>query len=125
MVGRWPIVLVALLLTGTASAAMPGRDEVEMVPVPAGEFVMGSDDEEADDDERPMARVVYRSYPYDAGDGREDLEARGARVNRGGSWYYGARYGRATYRATADHVYRRIGDLGFRCAASSAPGATR
>jgi formylglycine-generating enzyme required for sulfatase activity len=63
---------------------------------------------------------LYRPYPYDPADGREDLEARGARVNRGGSWYHGARHARATYRATADHVYRRIGDLGFRCAASAA-----
>jgi formylglycine-generating enzyme required for sulfatase activity len=253
MPARWPIALAALLLAGTTGAAMPDRDEVEMVPVPAGEFVMGSDDGDAEADERPMTRVVvgafwidrvevtndryrrcvevgpcavptgsgvddparsehpvvvvswrqavaycrwagkrlpteaewekaargvdgrrypwgdrfdagranagytagttevghspagaspygaldmagnvwewtsslYRPYPYDAGDGREDLEARGARVNRGGSWYYGARYGRTTYRATADHMYRRIGDLGFRCAASSAPGATR
>jgi formylglycine-generating enzyme required for sulfatase activity len=63
---------------------------------------------------------LYRPYPYDAADGREDLEARGARVNRGGSWYHGSRHTRTTYRATADHVYRRIGDLGFRCAASGA-----
>jgi formylglycine-generating enzyme required for sulfatase activity len=247
------IVLTAVLLAGIPRMAMPGPDEVEMVVVPAGEFVMGSDDVEADDDERPMARIMvgtfwidrvevsnaryrrcveagpcavpigggvddsaraehpvvvvswrqavtycgwagkrlpteaewekaargvdgrrypwgdrfdagranagysagttavghyaagaspygvldmtgnvwewtsslYRPYPYDAADGREDREARGARVNRGGSWYYGARYGRTTYRATADHMYRRIGDLGFRCAASPAPGATR
>jgi eukaryotic-like serine/threonine-protein kinase len=61
---------------------------------------------------------LYRPYPYDAADGREDPDARGARVNRGGSWYYGAAYVRTVYRATADHQYRRIADLGFRCARS-------
>jgi hypothetical protein len=65
---------------------------------------------------------LYRPYPYDPGDGREDPTARGARVNRGGSWYYGAWYARTTYRATADHMYRRIADLGFRCARSGAVG---
>jgi formylglycine-generating enzyme required for sulfatase activity len=64
---------------------------------------------------------LYRPYPYDAGDGREDPVAHGARVNRGGSWYYGAEYARTAYRATADHMYRRIADLGFRCARSPAP----
>jgi formylglycine-generating enzyme required for sulfatase activity len=60
--------------------------------------------------------MVYRPYPYDASDGREDPEARGARVNRGGSWYYAAWYVRTTYRATADQGYRRVRDLGARCA---------
>jgi formylglycine-generating enzyme required for sulfatase activity len=64
---------------------------------------------------------LYRPYPYDAADGREDPKARGARVNRGGSWYYDASYVRTTHRATADHMYRRIADLGFRCATSRAP----
>ena len=67
---------------------------------------------------------LYRPYPYDADDGREDQAARGARVNRGGSWYYGAWYNRTTFRATADHGYRRVGDLGFRCAGSEAQGAS-
>jgi formylglycine-generating enzyme required for sulfatase activity len=31
-------------------------------------------------------RSVFKSYPYDPDDGREDLEAEGARVLRGGSW---------------------------------------
>jgi formylglycine-generating enzyme required for sulfatase activity len=31
-------------------------------------------------------RSVVKSYPYDPDDGREDLEAEGARVLRGGSW---------------------------------------
>ena len=65
---------------------------------------------------------LYRPYPYDPEDGREDPTARGARVNRGGSWYYGPWFFRASYRATADHIYRRIADLGFRCASSRAPG---
>jgi iron(II)-dependent oxidoreductase len=39
-------------------------------------------------------------YPYDAGDGREDLEAedRVARVLRGGSFAYDARFARCAYR---------------------------
>ena len=61
---------------------------------------------------------LYRPYPYDAADGREDPAARGARVNRGGSWYYRAWYVRTTYRATADQGYRRVPDLGARCARS-------
>jgi formylglycine-generating enzyme required for sulfatase activity len=61
---------------------------------------------------------LYRPYPYDGNDGREDPGARGARVNRGGSWYYTAWYSRASYRATADQAYRRVADLGFRCVRS-------
>ncbi len=59
--------------------------------------------------------LLYQPYPYEARDGREDPEARGARVNRGGSWYYGPWYVRTTYRATADQGYRRVRDLGARC----------
>jgi len=59
---------------------------------------------------------LYRPYPYDPSEGREDLEARGARVNRGGSWYAGPKDARTSHRANAGHIYRRIADLGFRCA---------
>jgi formylglycine-generating enzyme required for sulfatase activity len=43
-------------------------------------------------------RSVYRGYPYDPEDGREDLEAEGDRVVRGGSLYFGRRYLRCAYR---------------------------
>lgn len=59
---------------------------------------------------------LYMPYPYNPHDGREDLNARGSRVERGGSWYYAPRYARTTHRAAVGHIYRRISDLGFRCA---------
>lgn len=59
---------------------------------------------------------LYKPYPYDAGDGREDLNARGSRVERGGSWYHPPWHVRTTRRTAIGHVYRRINDLGFRCA---------
>jgi len=59
---------------------------------------------------------LYKPYPYDPNDGREDQDARGARVNRGGTWYYNSKYVRTSHRANAGHIYRRAADLGFRCA---------
>ncbi len=59
---------------------------------------------------------LYKPYPYSPSDGRENLDARGARVNRGGSWYYGPKYILTYHRANTNHIYRRISDLGFRCA---------
>ncbi len=59
---------------------------------------------------------LYEPYPYDPNDGREDLGARGPRVNRGGSWYHTSKYVRTSHRANVSHIYRRKADLGFRCA---------
>lgn len=43
-------------------------------------------------------RSIYRPYPYQANDGREDVQAKGNRVLRGGSFCYGAWNARCAYR---------------------------
>ena len=42
--------------------------------------------------------TLHRAYPYDADDGREDLEAKGTRTLRGGSWINERHEARAAYR---------------------------
>jgi iron(II)-dependent oxidoreductase len=61
---------------------------------------------------------AFRPYPYDPQDGREDPEAPGRRVARGGSWVGEPYIATATYRFRPEagfaHNY-----LGFRCAKSA------
>jgi len=64
---------------------------------------------------------LYKEYPYQADDGREDPEASGTRVLRGGSWDNGARHARCSYRNTHDPDYYSLGLLGFRCVVRVAP----
>ena len=45
---------------------------------------------------------LYREYPYRSDDGREDLEAEGDRVLRGGSWYTRPTYIRSSNRNDGD-----------------------
>ena len=58
---------------------------------------------------------LYKPYPYKADDDREDPEAKGARVLRGGSWLFSAEGARASNRGRGapDGRYDYIG---FRCA---------
>jgi formylglycine-generating enzyme required for sulfatase activity len=57
--------------------------------------------------------TLFRDYPYRAGDGREDPEAEGSRVLRGGSWYYNLGFARCAYRF-GNHPDYFYYDFGFR-----------
>ncbi len=56
---------------------------------------------------------LYQDYPYDADDGREDPEAEGSRVARGGAFYNPHGGVRCTFRLGAKPYGRNV-DLGFR-----------
>ena len=62
---------------------------------------------------------LYRPYPYNADDGREDLSLSGSRVLRGGHSYWGADILRSAYRMGYDSISTSYHFLGFRCARSS------
>jgi formylglycine-generating enzyme required for sulfatase activity len=62
---------------------------------------------------REWTRSLYKSYPYDAYDGREDMEVDGARVIRGGTIDYNWNSVRAAVRFWHDPDYR-VHYSGFR-----------
>lgn len=62
---------------------------------------------------------LYRPYPYDAGDGREDMEAEGGRVVRGGAWGDAQRGGCVGERVRGSPD-SSLDDIGFRVVASPA-----
>ena len=64
---------------------------------------------------------AFKSYPYDASDGRERADSTDNRVLRGGSWNFVARDARAAYRSHCGPRYRSGVGLGFRVARSLAP----
>jgi len=57
-------------------------------------------------------------YPYDSGDGREDLEVGGRRVVRGGSFLDGRGLARCAFRNWDYPDGRRLRHSGFRVVAS-------
>jgi formylglycine-generating enzyme required for sulfatase activity len=63
---------------------------------------------------------LYRDYPYDATDGREDLDATGYRVLRGGAFGDAARAVRCADRV-GDSPDLKYNSVGFRLAASPRP----
>jgi formylglycine-generating enzyme required for sulfatase activity len=67
-------------------------------------------------------RSVYEGYPYDPKDGRENSQAGGRRVLRGGSWVYDRRDARGSSRGDA-HPDDFNSDFGFRvmCTTSDQP----
>lgn len=56
---------------------------------------------------------VYKSYPYNADDGREEISAKGPRVVRGGSWDDLPRRCRSAFRQNYPPDYR-VYNVGFR-----------
>lgn len=59
---------------------------------------------------------LFKPYPYDPTDGREDPDAAGRRVARGGSWVGEPYIAHASYRFRPEPTFAH-GYLGFRCAA--------
>ncbi len=59
---------------------------------------------------------LFEKYPYNANDGRENLQAQGERVTRGGMFAFGAAVSRANARNKLAPTDRAI-SVGFRCAA--------
>jgi formylglycine-generating enzyme required for sulfatase activity/energy-coupling factor transporter ATP-binding protein EcfA2 len=65
-------------------------------------------------------RSLYEAYPYDAGDGREDLDSRDARVLRGGAFSDSTRYVRCAFRLRHDPDLRSW-NFGVRVVVSPSP----
>jgi formylglycine-generating enzyme required for sulfatase activity len=59
-------------------------------------------------------RSAYKPYPYNAQDGREDVNSAQPRVLRGGSWYYTVSEVRCSYRVW-DKPENSSAGIGFRC----------
>jgi len=64
-----------------------------------------------------LCSTLFRDYPYQPDDGREDLEADDFRVLRGGSWFCPQRLVRCACRDWADPSCDFGFDVGFRVAA--------
>jgi formylglycine-generating enzyme required for sulfatase activity len=60
---------------------------------------------------------LYRPYPYNAADGREDMSSTDSRVLRGGSWFVVDDYVRTSVRYWNDPSYTYY-EIGFRCSRS-------
>lgn len=56
-----------------------------------------------------------KAYPYNASDGREDPNAPGMRITRGGAWLFGAAIARTTIRNRFEPDNASL-SIGFRCA---------
>jgi len=65
-------------------------------------------------------RSVYRAYPYDAGDGREDPAAEDARAVRGGSWYDRPQRATSSFRLWYQ-PWQRVYCVGFRVVMEDRP----
>ncbi len=105
----------------TAERAVHGRRRGDTAPVgthPAGATPRGLQDMAGNLAE--WTHSLYRPYPYDVDDGREDPDTRGERVTRGGDYLFDTEPSRLTtwfregFSRAPDRGHRHIG---FRCAA--------
>jgi len=60
---------------------------------------------------------LWKAYPYDANDGREDQGQEGARVTRGGMFAFGPAVSRTNSRNALDPGAKAV-SVGFRCASN-------
>jgi formylglycine-generating enzyme required for sulfatase activity len=58
-------------------------------------------------------RTTYRPYPYDTGDGRDELASKGRKVVRGGSWFDRPKRSTSSFRLSYP-PYQRVFNVGFR-----------
>jgi len=58
-------------------------------------------------------RSTYRPYPYESGDGRNDVADAGSKVVRGGSWYDRPKRCRSAFRLSYP-AWRKVYNVGFR-----------
>jgi len=64
-------------------------------------------------DVKEWTRTVLKAYPYSDNDGRNDMDAKGKRVVRGGSWFDRPYRATSAYRL-AYEPYQKVFDVGFR-----------
>jgi formylglycine-generating enzyme required for sulfatase activity len=65
-------------------------------------------------------RTNYRPYPYNANDGREDVNDDGRKVVRGGSFYDRPKAGRSGFRLDYP-AWQRVYNVGFRVICEPGP----
>ncbi|MFB0536058.1 MAG: SUMF1/EgtB/PvdO family nonheme iron enzyme, partial [Anaerolineae bacterium] len=94
----------------------PGRTTAVGKYSPAGDSPYGAADMSGNVWE--WCSSLSGDYPYDSDDGREELEAGGRRVLRGGSWDIYRVDARCAFRYRLDPDDRYVG-VGFRCARGS------
>ncbi len=96
---------------GVDDGALITSEVGRYVPNPWGLFDMHGNASE-------WTRSLYREYPYEPDDGREDTRPNGARVVRGGSWCDLPYSGTASFRFGYPG-WRRVHNVGFRVVVSA------
>jgi formylglycine-generating enzyme required for sulfatase activity len=108
----WPWGDQAILdVSNTREAKIGGTSPVDRFS-PAGDSPYGVADMIGNVWERTSS--LFRPYPYDPCDGRENLTTQGWRVLRGGSWVNDLYAARCYSRLDSDFVF--YNNVGFRCA---------